>query len=285
MSIPSVTPPEGSILTFWAYRKAGGQNLEPPTNFVDAVNICENSEIHGNIHGVYIFTNEIPLSEQDIEILNGYKKEKDLSNRCHVGCGAFYNFDLICLRKSTYGLLFDFNQNNKKFIELALALIEQANTREEFVEQLIEVIKPNHYEGYDDPITRLKAELHRKESWLGSPENYLYIKGLAEKKLISAMTQDINNAADFRKMVSHLEALGIEIDSLYLSNIYAYVERKNFYDFLSALTGASPIILHCHRELHDLSLPREKRRLKQYIGNKWQKVDGDQMVDVSMEMM
>lgn len=265
------------------------QNLEPPENFADAVEACENPKMDGNIHGVYIFTNELPLSDQEIEILKAYKKGTGLSNRCHVGCGAFYNFDIMCMRKSTYGLIFDFNRNNKPFIEISLSLMQQLNTREEFVTQLIEVIRPNidrynHYEGYDDPITRLKAELHRKESWLGSDDNYLYIKGLAEKKQIRAITQDINHAADFQKMVSNLESLGIEIDSLYLSNIYTYVERENFYNFLSALTGASPIILHCHRELHDLGIPPEERRLKQYIGNKWQKVAGDQLVDVSMEI-
>ncbi len=284
---------EVAVCGYVAYKRKnthdGSAPLQHPTNFVDVVRGCANSEVSGKIHGVYIFSNELPLSHQEIETLKGYQKESVHSNRCHVGCGAFYNLDIMCMRKSAYGLLFDFNPNNKKFIELALTLIEQSSTREEFVEKLIEAITPNidlynHYEGYDDPITRLKAELQRKESWLGTSENYLYIKDLVEKKQMGAITQDIKNAADFQKIVSNLEALDIEVDSLYLSNIYAYVERQNFYRFLSALTGASPIILHCHRELHDLNLPHKQRRLKQYIGNKWQEVDGPQMVDLSLEI-
>lgn len=80
--------------------------------FEQEVVIIDNEKLKGeNAHGIFVVANVEPLSTPVVEQIQKYIHVEP-EKRCHIGCEAF-NFDIMCMRKSNYGIIFDLNPRNK----------------------------------------------------------------------------------------------------------------------------------------------------------------------------
>lgn len=255
--------------------------------FEQEVVIIDNEKLKGeNAHGIFVVANVEPLSTPVVEQIQKYIHVEP-EKRCHIGCEAFFNFDIMCMRKSNYGIIFDLNPRNKKLIIIIQKLIITSNSRKDFIEKLTEKLTPivendkelknnekiiNKYDQNECPLQRINKELERDNSWLSTDENFAHIKSLFEKNQIIAITQNIANNQQFLFLVTKLHNQGICIDSIYLSNLSNWVKDK-FCDFLSALTAfASPLIINGTLPLKkNGELENNYGVIELSYGNKWNK--------------
>ena len=217
------------------------------------------TDIQGRSFGVYLVANEIKDGVADT------LKESMPTNTnqgIHIGCAGLYNFDIMCIRKPEYGLIFDYNQNNKKFINQTIDFIKKAATREEFAKCMQIYINDdkaakNQLFAWKDNqqqaqvYENFKDECGRQGSWLSSDDNYKYIRDLVRQDHILAISQDITNTKAFTNIVASLKSNNIPIDTVYLSNICDFTkEEKAKRDFLSTtniLVEENTYLICCHK--------------------------------------
>jgi len=251
----------------------------PSVNFSTVVGQFNDKSIKKQLNGVYTLSNESKI-EKSIQKIEDDNQVKTGLLKCHIGVGALHNFDIIAARRSDYGIIFDFNPNNQEFINQCLEYLKISDSPKVFVEKMIPYLESNldeynHYEGYDSPINRIQAELVREASWLWQKDTtgkFQHIKKLAEEGKLVAITQDFCQVQVFRELTRTLEQLGCCIDTLYLSNLYAYIPLTSFYNTLEVLTVSDPIVIHCTSPatcqcVHGCQCPKE-----QQIGRTWKKI-------------
>lgn len=227
--------------------------------------VFNDSSCNGCIHGVYITTNEVVTTK---EIL---KESPQVLNSCHIGFSGLHNFDIMAIRESKYGLICDFNPDNKFVIEKALQLIRTAGNRHDFVDQMVLFMEETNtevriqhekglskktmmfYWNYDraacTEIEQIRAELEREGSWLASDKAFYHIQELAMNDKISAITIDIRNTESFRQIGELCKKESLEIDTLYLSNICEYMQigedKEKFVLSVHALLQSDTIVINC----------------------------------------
>ncbi len=195
-----------------------------------------NSKVKGQINGIYITTNETNL-EGARQLFKERPRPEDGISTIHIGCATWHNLDMICTRRSTYGLIIDFNPKNAEFIKKTIDLIGFSESRDAFKQAMI--MHLNSLEGKEKelffhadqkglPTDRIEMELLREGSWLQSEENYLFIKQqLVAKDRLIAITEDITNFENFAKIRKFLDSNNIVIDTLYLSNICNFMRTPS----------------------------------------------------------
>jgi len=220
------------------------------------LNSFDNSEINGKINGIYITTNETGLENTYAFLARQPKRDQPT---IHIGCAAWYNLDIIYARKSTYGLIVDFNPKNGEFIKKTVDLINSCESREAFKSSMIEYLHSLkgeerglffHPDQLGLPTDRIEEELSRKGSWLETEESYQYIKReLVSKNRLIAITEDIRNSEKFSQIRQFLDTNGIAIDTVYESNIcnfmYRVTDKDSFVKSLKHLLDSSSIFIHC----------------------------------------
>lgn len=212
-----------------------------------------NDSCNDSVIGVYITTNEVGL-ETTNSVLRSHPR-KPLS--CHIGFSGWYNFDLMALRKSSYGIICDFNPQNRRFIEKTVQLLRESPSRQLFIAKLTKFLQgdrsiefsPNVTRSPINPVDEINEELTRNGSWLCNDESFLYIRSLAMLDTIAAITVDIRDSTPFRKMTRLFQDNGIAIDSLYLSNISFYMfsgeDRTAYLNTVHSLIEDDTLIIHC----------------------------------------
>ncbi len=221
-----------------------------------------NPDCEGSICGVYLTSNESGVNE----VRKALQKKPHVSNSCHIGFSGWHNFDIMSVRKSTYGLICDFNPDNRWFIQKTLQIVSTSSDRKECVEKLVCFIdkvkkdclrnrflppfSPNIHPDfeYTTEEQEIRAELAREASWLGSDESFQYIKGLVMKDRIVAITTNILETEKFQKIAKIYQDNSIEIDSLYLTNISGYIKEEDEGAYVStvhAVSQAGTMIIHC----------------------------------------
>lgn len=245
----------GIISSIKNHQKSRGIERDQPflnrgdsVDFANTIMQFNDTELNKSLNGVYALSNESRI-ERSIERLSEIQKDK---RTCHIGVGALHNFDIMAVRRSSYGIIFDFNPDNQVFINKSLELITNSATSAEFVKQIIKYMemdlqKYNRYEGYDSPISRMQSELKRSSSWLweGDVSKFQHIKKLAERRRIVAINQDFAKSSVFQKLIAKLEQLDCSVDTLYLSNLWAYLTRDKFKNTIDILTGSNPMVIYC----------------------------------------
>lgn len=153
---------------------------------------CTNNLCKGCVAGVYITTNESKADESISQLM----QKPRIAHACHIGFSGWHNFDIMAARHSEYGLICDFNPNNKKFIEATLLGLKKTKSREEFIEVIgfgcdkifqggIDFFSPNmssELDGEDKillPSEEISRDATKERSWLFSDESFNYIKELA----------------------------------------------------------------------------------------------------------
>lgn len=214
-----------------------------------------NSHLNGVVNGVYITTNESNL-EATRKLLKSHALPNNKS--IHIGCATWHNLDIICERKSTYGLIIDFNPKNAEFIEKTIDLIHASETREIFKEKMILYLNSLegeekslffHWDQQGTPTDRLEKELLREGSWLNSDEDYLFIKQLVSKGNLVAITEQITNFNQFSGIRNFLDSNDITVDTLYLSNICNFMrsdsDRSAYIKSVKKIINEHTLFIHC----------------------------------------
>lgn len=214
----------------------------------------DSSSVQGQVNGVYITTNETNLSAT-----NTFLKTHPLNeNSIHIGCASWYNFDIMCARKSHYGLIVDFNPKNAEFIKKTIEIIKISNSRESFKTAIIDYLTSLegaekqlffHKDQKGLPTEKIEKELYRKESWLHDDKSYNFIKKLVEKEQIIAITEDITNFEKFAEIKNFLDSNNLFIDTLYLSNICNFMQtqkqKEGFCKTVSCLLNKNSLFINC----------------------------------------
>lgn len=214
-----------------------------------------NSLIKGQINGIYITTNETNLATTR-QLLQEHPKPA--LETIHVGCATWHNLDIMCERKSDYGLIIDFNPKNAEFIEKTINIIQTSASREVFKQSMIAYLNSLeskqrdlffHRDQHGLPTDRIEEELTRKGSWLQSEETYLFIKKLASKDRLIAITEDITNFEVFAQLRKFLDSNNMVIDTLYLSNICNFMrtdsDKNAFTKSVKHMLAPDTVLINC----------------------------------------
>ncbi|MDB6081313.1 MAG: hypothetical protein JWO53_585 [Chlamydiia bacterium] len=217
----------------------------------------DNSHINEQIHGVYITTNETNLAATR-QLLRAHPRPNDEKPTIHIGCATWHNFDIMCERKSNYGLVIDFNPKNAKFIKKTVNLVNASASRDLFKKNIVAYLhslkgKARDLFFHEDqkglPTDRIEEELLREGSWLQTEENYLFIKNIVSKGRLAAFTEDITNFENFSNLRNFLDEHTLVIDTLYLSNICNFMdtERKKsaFVKSIKHMLTDNTILINC----------------------------------------
>lgn len=214
----------------------------------------DNLAVKGQVNGLYITTNETNLAATH-EFL---KARPSRENTIHIGCATWHNFDIMCKRKSNYGLIVDFNPKNADFIKKTIEIIKACESREVFKSTIIEYLSSLkgkkrslffHKDQQGLPTDRIEKELFREGSWLQNEESYAYIKSIVSNDQIIAITENITSYKTFSKIREFLDSNHILIDTVYLSNICNFMqtndEKKAFSKSITSIVDNSTIFISC----------------------------------------
>lgn len=224
----------------------------------------DNSELVCRQMGAYIGTNELGVTTT-LKVMATFPR---VEQGCHIGFSGWHNFDLMVVRQSSRAVIADFNPENGYFLHHVLEIIRKSKSRTEFVEQAVEFIEKVDRTGVIGFVPNLsedemyagcssedevRVELKKDGSWLQSDQSYAYIRSLALSDKIAIITEDIRSVAVFQRMAKTLQENGVQIDSLYLSNISAYMreeqDREKFLETVNALSeGETIIITSCEKD-------------------------------------
>ncbi len=218
----------------------------------------DNPSVRGQINGIYITTNETNLTAAR-RLFDEHPRLGLESQTIHIGCASWHNFDLMSARRSTYGLIIDFNPKNAEFINTTIAMIHACGSRDAFVQAMKSYLNslqgPEralffHPDQRGMPTDRVDLELSREGSWLQTEESYLYIKEqLVSTGRLTAITEDITNFEKFSEIRRVLDREGIALDTVYLSNICNFMEtpskKSAFVKSVKQLLQPNTIFISC----------------------------------------
>lgn len=215
-----------------------------------------NLRINGQINGIYITTNETKL-ESTRHLLERQPKRNQAT--IHIGCATWHNLDILCARKSTYGMIVDFNPKNTEFIRKTVELINSCESRGVFKTSMIQYLHSLrdterdlffHSDQLGLPTDRIEREWSREGSWLQSEENYQHIKReIVSKNRLIAITEDIRNCENLSQIREFLNRKNIAIDTLYMSNICNFMQdstdKDAFVQSIRKLLDRSSLFISC----------------------------------------
>lgn len=216
-----------------------------------------NLNIKNQINGIYITTNETNL-EATRKLFENQPRPINEIQTIHIGCATWHNLDIICARKTSYGLIVDFNPKNADFINKTIELIDKSENRHAFKEHMNTYLNSLegkqkdlffHWDQKGKPTERIENELSREGSWLQSDENFLFIKKQVSNMRLIAITEDITNYVKFAQIRKFLDKHNIIIDTLYLSNICNFMrtisEKDEFVKSIKLLLNNDTILINC----------------------------------------
>lgn len=249
----------------WNWQANQDSKSSPVVNINDANSTSnpfsrfDNLEVRGQVNGLYITTNEKNLAETD-QLLTTHPLRE---NSIHIGCASWHNLDIMCKRKSKFGLIVDFNPKNAEFIKKTIEIVQASESRKVFVSNMIAYL--NSLEGMERdiffhkdqdglPTQRIEKELLREGSWLQNQESYEFIKNLASSDRITAITEDIKNHKKFSEIREYLDAHHILVDTVYLSNICNFMEtvddQESFAKSITHMMDSDTLFINCPRIKH-----------------------------------
>lgn len=215
----------------------------------------DNSRVKGQIYGIYMTTNELNLPAT-----NQFFREhpRPGTRTIHIGCATWHNLDIMCTRRSNYGLIVDFNPKNAEFIRKTIDIINSCDSRNDFKQAMVNYLNSLvsaekkiffHPDQRGLPTDRIEMELSREGSWLQSEENYLFIKELVANGRLIAITENMTNFDTFSRIRKFLDSNNITIDTLYLSNICNFIttasDRISFVKSVKLLLDLDTIFINC----------------------------------------
>jgi glyoxylase-like metal-dependent hydrolase (beta-lactamase superfamily II) len=197
---------------------------------------------------VYPICNETNL-DAVYKDLHQFKKPGNES--VHIGCAGWYNFDVMAIRQSAYGIVFDINKDSTDFMKMTVHLLKEKQTKEEFEKSILEYMLGKQNENsktffckHDFETSRnipldkiIEHEKSRKNSWLYSETSYGYIRNLVLGGKLAVIQQDSTNSAVFKTIKKKLTERGCSVDTVYASNIADFIPSEHSKDFVDSITG------------------------------------------------
>ncbi len=153
---------------------------------------------------------------------------QDITINCHVGAGGFANLDIIAAVRSERAVLFDINTRQAEMWEVVERVIAQSDNRSEFVEKFtLELISMRAIHGDADLIgMKVREEMKRGLSWLGSDKNFSYIKELFAEGKIGWICLDITDKNGFSELFWVLKNEGCSVQTFYRCNIPEFLKHR-----------------------------------------------------------
>jgi len=204
------------------------------------------------IDACYIGTNE-----QNLSMTEKLISEHQYTG-CHLGVSGYFNFDVAWWGKSNRIIICDINPHQVIFLKQTLKIMCESNNRTIFFDRMTKYldlklqehnveIREKSYLGYElltmrfypnisndnsyandmDMDNQVKYELARKGSWLSNENSYNYIRKLALGDLIAVFCEDIRCVNVFQKLRSLFIENQIRIDTIYLSNVYDFLDSED----------------------------------------------------------
>lgn len=234
-------------------------NKSNKNSFIQELAKFNNYSVKGQINGIYITTNEKNLDATSQLLENHPRCEQTM----HIGCATWHNFDIMCTRKSKYGLIIDFNPKNADFIRKTVDIIKASESRYVFKGSMISYLNSLkgkerelyfHPDQQGLPTSRIENELSRKGSWLASEENYLFIKELVSNDHLVAINETITNSQTFSKIRTCLDSNHVVVDTVYLSNICNFMstnhDKQAFVKSIKQMLNKDTLFISCPRLKH-----------------------------------
>lgn len=229
---------------------------------------------------VYIATNEVNLSA----LRQVFETTQSLKNSCHIGVSSWHNFDIMFARRSSRALLFDINPETALFMNNSLDILRGSTNRDDYIKKMKRFKEQNDalqdrtvkitfslnisldpiYEDVD--MDEFEIELSRPGSWLATDAGYDYIKSLANKGKIAVISEDIGASDKFQKVRKLLDDNSIQIDTLYVSNIFGCLlqleSQASFSQTIGHLSQNETLVIFSH---HCFIRNEEKKTLMQDV--------------------
>jgi hypothetical protein len=188
----------------------------------------------------------------------------------HIGCATLHNFDIMVARRSSYGLIFDFNPENKTLMDDVIAIIYHMSTRQQFLDYMEKYlpVSPVHFISKSKssrnaaeyflidsqqetltPFQELSINATRPDSWLYTEATYQYIRSRVLQDQIITLVQDITHTDIFTAIASWIRSYGAVIDTIYLSNINIFMSthamQSAFVRTVYSLISPTTLVIIC----------------------------------------
>jgi hypothetical protein len=185
---------------------------------------------------VYFVCNE----DGQEQILESLRSENDTENGAHLGFSSWFNYDLIAARGSKIAFVCDINDNMFLYFKVIKEATLAAQNPKEFVAIFSNLVKKSGLIAEMDtstfylPITGfpslkvfLENELVRKNSWLSTEKGFQRVKSLYQKNQFFHLPLNAcDKTGNFEILSKWVISRGYQLDSLYLSNIYEWIENS-----------------------------------------------------------
>lgn len=244
---------------FWKIEEFTDPNI---SDSIDGIIDASISDVIDSINSIYMTRNETRSPGERLKL------NLSRNGGCHIGCAAWENLDIMCIRRSTYALIVDFNPDNKRFMDATVAIIWYAPTRAKFMEMMTEYLEyaaePVHFSlktpeilhrlGFASnetltPVDEMMWSATLPDSWLLTDDRYEFIRSRVLDFRIYAITQDILNTHVFSAISTFLSDRGIPVDTVYLSNIPVFMsspaDRAAYVTSLLSLVTPKTRVIVC----------------------------------------
>ncbi len=184
---------------------------------IESENLSDH-DINNYINGpVYVKSNE-HLQELTIKALRDHPAQ---SNEIHIGVSGLFNLDMIAAHRSPYALLIDRSGKTRHFYEKIKEMILSSTTRQQFISTLTAYIGTREGQEFasKQDAQFLQESLDNQETWIGSDENFFYIKEMFNDNRLFFLRSDFRNNEEFKKIAEWLRENKLRAGTIYISNI------------------------------------------------------------------
>ncbi|MBN1493943.1 MAG: helix-turn-helix domain-containing protein [Candidatus Omnitrophica bacterium] len=188
---------------------------------------------------------EKPYFNGNDVFFNGFFDSLDilpvLENGVHIGFGGLNNLTLIAHRKSQYACIFDINpamitmyqclEEAMRGPEIAAATSLPAKRRA-FIDAFIDRLYKEKFlyrDGEGNVMHQernLRGQLYNPKNWLGSDDLFKYIETMIIEERLSYACLEMLNYPAFIALARKIKALGVTVDTIYISNIFEWISGK-----------------------------------------------------------
>jgi len=182
----------------------------------------------------------------------------------YMGFSGWFNYQLMFKRNVKYAFLLDKNLPVVLLHRMTAEVIRRSRDRFEFVKNFEAALQSSTRLGLEGDWSELKFMTQIKGSWLGSDENFSFIKRMYEDNRIISSMADIRLNSVFARIARWLKENNFMMDAVYSSNILAWVIKdrngpQEYYDSLSTVSSPSTIIIDSERQQRVGSFPLIQR--------------------------
>jgi len=183
-------------------------------------------------------SNAIPTETGNLSIfvLSNEEKQKQVIDSLqgngggHAGFSGWFNFDVMAKKRSSFGLIFDYNPQVICFMRETLVILCASDHRHDFVKRIQQNVDAYSFAKrvrfcFDD-LDEIARELDREGGWLHTDAGFAHIQALAKRGDIALLCRNVLDTSIFAEIRMAIEKKGKKVTSLYLSNVAQYCDKS-----------------------------------------------------------